>query len=111
LQTLNQGSKTCFEFLSETKSYSDLLATAGQPVVDEDHISNILGRLNLAYITFITLFNFITRTTPMFFEEFQSELLNHEILLGNQQQLLQPSTELGNFSLFTQKPKSSSENF
>jgi hypothetical protein len=111
LQTLNQGSKSCSEFLSETKSYSDLLAAAGQPVEDEDLISYILGGLNPAYITFITLFNFTTRTTSMTFEEFQTELLNHEILLGNHQQLQQPSTELGNFALYSQKPKSSTENF
>jgi hypothetical protein len=47
----------------------------------------------------------------MSFEEFQSELLNHEILLGNQQQLQQPSTESGNFALYSKKPKSSSKNF
>jgi hypothetical protein len=111
LQTLNQGSKSCSKFLSETKSYSDLLAAAGQPVEDEDLISYILGGLNPAYTTFITLFNFTTRTTSMTFEEFQTELLNHEILLGNHQQLQQPSTKLGNFAMYSQKPKSSTKNF
>jgi hypothetical protein len=97
--------------LSETKSYSNLLATAGQPVEDENLICYILGGLNFAYSTFITLFNITTRTTSMSIEEFQSDLLNHEILLGNHQQLQQPSTESNNFVLYSQKAKCLIESF
>ena len=81
LQTLNQGFKSCSKFLRKTKSCVDLLALAGQPVEEEDLISYVLGGLNSSYTTFITLFNFSTRTTSMSFEDFQAKLLNHEILL------------------------------
>jgi hypothetical protein len=62
--------KSLCAFFSEANSVADLLAAAGQPIEDEDLISYILGGLNLAYTTFITLFNFTTRTTSMTFEEF-----------------------------------------
>jgi hypothetical protein len=71
LQTLNQGSQSCSAFLNEIKSIAGLLAAAGQSVEDEDLISHVLGGLNSDYTTFITLFNFTTRTTSMTFEEFQ----------------------------------------
>jgi hypothetical protein len=83
LQTLNQGSKTCLKFLNETKSCSALLAAARQPIKDDDLISYVLEGLNSSYTTFINLFNFITCTSSMSFEEFQCKLLNHEILLNN----------------------------
>jgi hypothetical protein len=111
LQTLNQGSSSCLAFLNEVKSCSDLLAAAGQPVGDDDLISYILGGLNPAYTTFITLFNFTTRTTSMSFEEFQCELLNHEILLNSHQSQQHPLTESGNFALYSQKPRPSSNNY
>jgi hypothetical protein len=111
LQTLNQGSKTCLEFLNETKSCASLLAAAGQPIEDDDLISYVLGGLNSSYTTFITLFNFTTRTSSMTFEEFQCELLNHEILLNNHLPQQQPLTESGNFALYTQKPRPSNDNY
>jgi hypothetical protein len=111
LQTLNQGSKTCLEFLNETKSCASLLAAAGQPIEDDDLISYVLGGLNSSYTTFITLFNFTTRTSSMTFEEFQCELLNHEILLNNHLPQQQPLTESGNFALYTQKPRPSNNNY
>ena len=111
LQTLNQGSQSCSAFLNETKSVAGLLAAAGQSLEDEDLISYVLGGLNSDYTTFITLFNFTTRTTSMTFEEFQIELLNHEQLLGNHKQQQQPATESGNFALYSQAPKPPTENF
>jgi hypothetical protein len=106
LQTLNHGTKSCSEFLRETKSCAALLAAASQPVEDEDLISYVLGGLNSAYTTFITLFNFSTRTTTMSFEDFQAELLNHEIFLGHHKQSQQPpSAESGNFALYSHKPR------
>jgi hypothetical protein len=106
LQTLNQGSKSCSEFHEETKACAALLAATGQPVEEEDLISYVLGGLSPAYTTFITLFTFFTRTSSMSFEDFQVELLNHEILLGHHQQLHQPPlAEFGNFALYSHKPK------
>lgn len=83
----------------------------GKPIDDNDLISYILSGLNPAYIGFITTFNFSSRLSTISFEDFQAELLNHEILLANQQhsspgnQQYSSNTELGNFALFSQKPK------
>ena len=111
MQTLNQGSKTCLEFLNETKSCASFLAVAGQPIEDDDLISYVLGGLNSSYTIFITLFNFTTCTSSMTFEEFQCELLNHEILLNNHLPQQQPLTESGNFALYNQKPRPSNNNY
>jgi hypothetical protein len=112
LQTLNQGSKSCLEFLGETKSCADLLAAARQPIEEEDLISYVLGGLSPTYTTFTTLFTFSTRSSSMSFEDFQAELLNHEILLGHHQQLQQPpSAKSGNFALYSHKPKPFNGNY
>jgi hypothetical protein len=112
LQTLNQGSKSYSEFLGEIKSCAALLAAAGQSVEEEDLISYALGGLNSHYTTFITLFNFSTRTSSMSFEDFQTELLNHEVLLSHHQQPQQPpSTESGNFDLYSHKPRQLNNNY
>jgi hypothetical protein len=111
LQSLNQGSKSCSEFLAQAKSWSDLLTAARKPVEDDDLISYILGGLNSSYTAFITSFNFATRDSTISFEDFQAKLLNHEILLRNHQQQQHSSIESGNFALYTQKPKSSNFNY
>jgi hypothetical protein len=79
----------------------------GKPVDDDDLISYIMSGLNPSYISFISSFNLLTRQSTVSFEDFQAELLNHEILLGNQQQQQQHSSDIdsGNFALFTQKSK------
>jgi hypothetical protein len=103
LQTLQQGSKSCTEFLTQAKSWADQLRAVGKPVDDDDLISYIMSGLNPSYISFISSFNLLTRQTTVTLEDFQAELLNHEILLANQQH----STDIdsGNFALFTQKSK------
>jgi hypothetical protein len=37
LQSLNQGSKSCSEYLAQAKSISDLLTAAGRPVDNDDY--------------------------------------------------------------------------
>jgi hypothetical protein len=83
LQTLNQGSKSCADFLKEAKACLDLLSAVGYPIEEDDLISYILVGLNPAYTTFVTLFTFSTRTSTMSFEDFQAELLNHEMMINN----------------------------
>jgi hypothetical protein len=72
--------------------------------------SYILGGLNSAFMPFITSFNLSTRDSIMTFEDFQAELLNYKVLLGNYQQA-PPSFESGNFALYTHKPKPASSNY
>jgi hypothetical protein len=56
-----------------------------KPVEDDDLISFIVSGLNPLFNTFVIVHSFIARTTEMTFANFQFELLNHEMLLENQQ--------------------------
>jgi hypothetical protein len=105
---LQQGSKTCTQFLTQAKSWVDQLRAVGKPVDDDDLISYIMSGLNPSYICFISSFNHLARQAIVSLEDFQAELLNHETLLANQHQ---PSDiEFVGFSLFTQKSKPMTSN-
>jgi len=95
LQSLQQGNKTCTEYLNQAKSWADELSAVGKPVEDDDLISLVINRINPTYNSFVTAF--ILRDRETIFHDFQSELLSHEILLQNQQQALNP--EVGSFAL------------
>jgi hypothetical protein len=95
LQRLQQGNKTCTEYLSQAKTWSDELSAVGKPVEDDDLISYVINGINPIYNSFVTAFTLRDRETT--FHDFQSELLSHEILLQNQQQTLNP--EAGSFAL------------
>jgi hypothetical protein len=102
LQSLQQGSKNCIEYLNMAKQWANQLAAVGKPVDDDDLISFIISGLNPAFISFITAFNFAVQDKEMKFADFQSELLSHEILLENQQHhTLTPET--GSFAFYTNK--------
>jgi hypothetical protein len=72
----------------------------GKPIEDDDLISFIVSGLNPSFNSFITS-SFATRDDPLNFEDFQDELLSHEMVL-NQQQTIAPDT----FAIapYTQKP-------
>jgi hypothetical protein len=107
LQNLQQGSKTCTEYLNTAKKWADQLAAGGKPVDDDDLISFITSGLNPAFNSFVTIFNFSCRDKEMSFLDFQAELLSHEILLENQQQhSITPET--GSFALYTNKSPNTS---
>jgi len=91
LQNLQQGSKTCTEYLNMAKQWADQLSAAGKPVEDDDLISYVISGLNPLFNTFVTVHSFTTQDREMNFTDFQSELLNHEMLLDSQQQ--QPNLE------------------
>jgi hypothetical protein len=95
LQCLQQGNKTCIEYLSQAKSWADELSAVGKPVEDNDLISYVINGINPTYNSFVTAFTLRDRETT--FHDFQSELLSYEILLQNQQQTLNP--EAGSFAL------------
>ena len=46
LQSLQQGSMTCAEYLNQAKSWADQLAAVGKPVDDDELISFIISGLN-----------------------------------------------------------------
>uniref|UniRef100_A0A2N9EVL6 Integrase catalytic domain-containing protein n=1 Tax=Fagus sylvatica TaxID=28930 RepID=A0A2N9EVL6_FAGSY len=101
LQTLRQESRTCSEYLRLAKSWADQLAAVGKPIDDDDLISFIISGLNPSYNTFITTFNFATRETPLPYDDFEAELLNHETLLENQNAVA--SSDSNTFALYSNK--------
>jgi hypothetical protein len=102
LQSIQQGSKSCNEYLQVAKKYADQLAAVGKPLEDDDLISFIISGLNPTVNTFITAFSFAVRKTEMSFVDFQSELLSHETLLENQN-LQSVTPESGSFALYSNK--------
>jgi hypothetical protein len=88
LQRLQQGNKTCTEYLNQAKTWADELSAVGKLVEDDDLISYAINGINPIYNSFVIAFTLRDRETT--FHDFQSELLSHEILLQNQQQTLYP---------------------
>jgi hypothetical protein len=86
LQSLQQGRKTCTEYLNQAKSWADQLAALGKLVDNDDLISFIINGLNPLYHSFVAAFSLAIRNCDMSFIDFQSELLSHEILIENQSQ-------------------------
>jgi len=103
LQTLQQGTKMCTEYLSLAKQLADQLSAAGKPVEDDDLISYVIGGLSPSFNTFVTVHSFTTQDREMTFSDFQSELLNHEMLLESQQQQ-NASANTGTFAFYSNKP-------
>jgi hypothetical protein len=78
LQSLQQGNKTCTEYLNQAKAWADELSAVGKPVDDDDLISLIINEIKPTFNSFVTAFTLRDRETS--FHYFQSELLSHEIL-------------------------------
>jgi hypothetical protein len=73
-----------------------------KPIENDDLISFVVSGLNPLFNTFVTIYSFTAHDTEMSFADFQSELLNHEMLLENQQhKTVTPKT--GSFALYTNK--------
>jgi hypothetical protein len=111
LQTINQGSKTCTDYLLTAKSLADQLAAIGKGVDDEDLISYVIGGLNPSYHTFVTTFSYGNRDIAVPFEDFQTELLNYEQLLEVHQKPLQPDGGQFAFHLNRQKNQHPSKKY
>jgi DNA-directed RNA polymerase specialized sigma subunit len=106
-QSLSQGSKTCTEYLQFAKSLADQLAAVGKTIDDDDLISYVIGGLNSSFNAFVTVVSFNTQIKPLTFDDFQNELLNHEMLINQQQsdasQHQSAATDISSFALVTQK--------
>jgi hypothetical protein len=101
LQCLRQGSKSCSEYITDAKSLADQLAVIGKPIDDDDLINFALSGLNPTFNAFITTYTLLLSRDKPSFDDFQNELLSHEMLL-NQQQL--PAPDTSTFALFSHKP-------
>jgi hypothetical protein len=101
LQNLTQGPKSCSDYLQLAKQTADQLTAAGKPIDDEDLIAFIINGLNPSFTSFITTYSFATRESTLSFEDFQDQLLSHEMLLNQQQQ---EATDSSSFALTAQRP-------
>jgi hypothetical protein len=97
LQSLAQGSKSCAAYLRSAKAIADQLAAIQKPVDNEDLISYIISGLNPMFNTFVTVFTVTTRDKNPSFAEFQDELLNHEVILNQQQS----ASDISKFAFYT----------
>jgi hypothetical protein len=86
LQGLSQGPKSCLNFMQSAKLLADQLGATGNHISDEELISSSLNGLNSTFTHFITTYSFHTRANDISYEDFQDELLSHEMWL-NQHQL------------------------
>lgn len=85
------------------KNIADHLATAGQPVDEQDPINIFLGGLQTSYMPFITSSNFSSRDNDFTLEDFQVELLGYENLLDIN--LSAPNSDSGHFAFAANKLK------
>jgi hypothetical protein len=101
LQSLTQGPKSCADYLQSAKHLADQLNATGNPIPKEEIITSILHGLNSSFTHFITTYSFHTRANEISFEDFQDELLSHELMLNQQQQ---QATDHSFFALTAQGP-------
>jgi transposase InsO family protein len=106
LQHLHQGSQSCSDFLQSAKLLADQLAIVGKPVDEDDLISYVISGLNASYGPFITSISVATRNLSMSFEDFQAELLSHELFLENHNNSIPPGNT--SFALLSNKKPTSS---
>lgn len=85
LQTLQQGSKSCVEYVNFAKLLAHQLATVGKAIEDDELITYILGGLNPAFNPFVVSLSLATRDSSLTVEDFTTELLSIEQLIENQQ--------------------------
>jgi hypothetical protein len=79
----------------------DQLAIAGNPITDEELISFIINGLNPPFTSFITTYSFPTRENQISFDDFQHELLSHEMLLNQKKT---KASDSSSFALVAQIP-------
>uniref|UniRef100_A0A2N9I4N5 Uncharacterized protein n=1 Tax=Fagus sylvatica TaxID=28930 RepID=A0A2N9I4N5_FAGSY len=79
LVTLKKGNLSITDFYQKAEQYSDLLASIGQPISDNDLIIHILGGLPTEYDSLVTTVN--TRLADFSIDELYGHLLSHELRL------------------------------
>jgi hypothetical protein len=76
--------------LQAAKALADQLAVARKPLDDDDLISFIISGLNSNYTAFVTFMSFSTRNSDISFDDFETELLSHELFLESQHHSVPP---------------------
>uniref|UniRef100_A0A2N9HK34 Integrase catalytic domain-containing protein n=1 Tax=Fagus sylvatica TaxID=28930 RepID=A0A2N9HK34_FAGSY len=82
LAMLKKGNMSIPDYFQKAKSYADLLASIGQPLHDNDLITQILAGLPSDYNDLVTSIN--TRLEDMPIDELFGHLLTHELRLEQQ---------------------------
>lgn len=85
LQSLSQGPQSCSDYLQTAKGFADQLTAVSKPIDDEDFIALVINGLNPSFTSFITTYSFATRESTLTFEDFEDQLLSHEMLLNQKQ--------------------------
>jgi transposase InsO family protein len=101
LQTLQQGSKSCTEYVTSAQLLAHQLATVGKAVDDDELITYIIGGLNSSFNPFVVSLSLATRDSALTFEDFHTELLSVEQLIENQHHSVGPDTSV---ALLSHKP-------
>jgi len=100
LQNIRQGSQSCSDYLHSARSLADQLAIIGKPLDDEEFISFIVNGLTPKFNSLVASLSVTTREKSLSFEDFQDVLLDHEMLLNQQQAA---AADMSTFALFAQK--------
>uniref|UniRef100_A0A6N2KCL1 Retrotransposon Copia-like N-terminal domain-containing protein n=1 Tax=Salix viminalis TaxID=40686 RepID=A0A6N2KCL1_SALVM len=106
LQSLQQGSMQCQQFLDAVKSLADELSAVGKPIDDSDLILSVLNGLNSSFHSFVTTYMLLAKEKSMSFSDFHAELLNFDLMQKFHSQTIQQET--GSYAFYSHKPGSRS---
>jgi hypothetical protein len=101
LQSSQQGSMSCRQFLDEVKSFANELSAVGKPIDDSDLILSVLNGLNSSFHSFVTTYMLLAKEKSMLFSDFHAELLNYDLMQKFHSHSIQP--EAGPYALYTHK--------
>jgi hypothetical protein len=82
LATVNKGNNSITKYFQMTKTLSNTLAVAGQPLNDFESVSFLLKGLGTEFDPFVT--SVTTRVDPLSFDELYGHLMAHEMLIDQQ---------------------------
>jgi len=105
LQTLQQGSKSCAEYVNFAKLLAHQLSTVDKAIDDDELITYILGGLNPSFNPFMVSLSLATRDSSFTVEDFNTELQSIEQLIENQHQSIGTDSSV---ALLSHKPSSHS---
>ncbi|KAB5552909.1 hypothetical protein DKX38_010220 [Salix brachista] len=101
LQSLQQGSMQCQEFLDAVKALADELSAVGKPVEDSDLILSVLKGLNSSFHSFVTTYMLMAKEKSMSFSDFHAELLNFDLMQKFHSHNIQQET--GSYAFYSHK--------
>ncbi|KAF9679666.1 hypothetical protein SADUNF_Sadunf06G0038300 [Salix dunnii] len=105
LQSLQQGSMQCQQFLDAVKSLADELSAVRKPIDDSNLILSVFNGLNSSFHSFVTTYMLLAKEKSMSFSDFHAELLNFDLMQKFHSQTIHQET--GSYAAFySHKPGS-----